>query len=75
MRTTYELDAGPTQTGTSVVIEAPATHANDGVHLITYRSSTIGDVAEDYEDGRRAHRHHGAAARATTRRPAGSTGR
>ena len=47
VRTTYEVDGGPTQTGTSVVIEAPATHANDGVHLITYRSSTIGDVAED----------------------------
>ena len=47
VRTTYEVDGGPTQTGTSVVIEAPATHVNDGVHLIAYRSSTIGDVAED----------------------------
>jgi large repetitive protein len=46
VRTTYELDAGPTQTGTSVVVEAPATHANDGEHVITYRSWTIGDVAE-----------------------------
>jgi large repetitive protein len=46
VRTTYELDGGPTQTGTSVVVEAPATHANDGEHVVTYRSSTIGDVAE-----------------------------
>lgn len=44
--TTYELDGGPTQTGTSVVVEAPATHANDGEHVVTYRSTTIGDVSE-----------------------------
>ena len=46
VRTTWELDGGATQTGTSVHVDAPATHAGDGAHTITYRSSTIGDVAE-----------------------------
>jgi len=46
VRTTWELDGGLSQTGTSVHVDAPATHADDGAHTITYRSSTIGDVWE-----------------------------
>ncbi|HZL65124.1 MAG TPA: FG-GAP-like repeat-containing protein, partial [Thermoleophilia bacterium] len=46
VRTTWELDGGSTQTGMSALVDAPATHANDGIHTLTYRSSTVGDVAE-----------------------------
>ncbi len=46
--TTYEVDGGATQTGTSVTVAAPASHANDGVHTITYRSTdTAGNVEAD----------------------------
>ncbi len=37
--TTYEIDGSATQSGTSVLIPAPADHSNDGVHTITYRST------------------------------------
>jgi hypothetical protein len=46
VRTTWELDGGATNTGTSVTVDAPTTHAGDGVHVITYRSWTIGEIAE-----------------------------
>jgi hypothetical protein len=46
LRTTWELDAGPTQTGTSVAVAAPSDHSGDGARLITYRSWAFGDVAE-----------------------------
>ena len=46
VRTTWELDGGATQSGTSVLVAAPADHSGDGAHAITYRSWTIGDVAE-----------------------------
>ena len=46
LRTTWELDGGATQTGTSVAVAAPADHSGDGAHQITYRSWAFGDVAE-----------------------------
>jgi hypothetical protein len=46
LRTTWELDGGATQTGTSVDVAAPADHSGDGVHTVTYRSWAFGDVAE-----------------------------
>ena len=46
LRTTWELDGGASQTGTSVPVAAPADHSGDGVHLVTYRSWAFGDVAE-----------------------------
>ena len=46
LRTTWELDGGATQTGTSVAVGAPADHSGDGVHTVTYRSWAYGDVAE-----------------------------
>jgi hypothetical protein len=46
VRTTWELDGGTTQTGTSVHVAAPADHSGDGTHVIAYRSSTVGDVSE-----------------------------
>ena len=46
LRTTWELDGGASQTGTSVAVAAPADHSGDGAHLITYRSWAFGDVAE-----------------------------
>ena len=36
--TQYRLGSGPWTAATKVVIAAPASHANDGVHLIAYRS-------------------------------------
>ena len=46
LRTTWELDGGATQTGTSVAVAAPADHSGDGAHAVTYRSWAFGDVAE-----------------------------
>ena len=46
LRTTWELDGGASQTGTSVAVAAPADHSGDGAHLVTYRSWAFGDVAE-----------------------------
>ena len=46
LRTTWELDGGTTQSGTTVAVAAPADHSGDGVHVITYRSWAFGDVAE-----------------------------
>ena len=46
LRTTWELDGGASQTGTTVAVAAPADHSTDGVHLVTYRSWALGDVAE-----------------------------
>ena len=46
LRTTWELDGGASQTGTSVAVAAPADHSGDGSHLLTYRSWAFGDVAE-----------------------------
>ena len=37
--TRYEVDSGSWQTGTSVVVPAPADGSNDGVHTITYYST------------------------------------
>ena len=37
--TTWELDAGATETGTSVLVAAPADHSGDGARTITYRST------------------------------------
>ena len=44
--TSYEIDGGATQTGTSVLIAAPASHENDGVHTVTYRSVDAGGTPE-----------------------------
>ncbi len=46
LSTTWELDAGASQTGTSVDVAAPADHSGDGTHVVTYRSWAFGDVAE-----------------------------
>jgi hypothetical protein len=37
-RTEYKLDAGAWTTGTSCTVPAPATHAGDGEHTVSYRS-------------------------------------
>jgi hypothetical protein len=43
--TTYSVDGGSQHTGTSVAIAAPASHANDGVHTISYFSTdNVGNV-------------------------------
>jgi large repetitive protein len=44
--TQYRVDAGAFQSGTSIVVPAPADHSNDGVHTIDYRST---DVAGNVE--------------------------
>jgi hypothetical protein len=49
--TTWELDGGATQTGTSVLVAAPADHSGDGVRTITYRST---DAAGNREPDRTA---------------------
>jgi len=46
LSTTWELDGGATQQGTSVSVAAPADHTGDGAHAVTYRSWALGDVAE-----------------------------
>ena len=47
-RTEYKLDSGDWTTGTSVTVTAPASHANDGSHTISYRSSdAAGNVEAD----------------------------
>ena len=46
LRTTWELDGGASQTGTTIEVAAPADHSGDGAHLVTYRSWAFGDVAE-----------------------------
>ena len=43
--THYQIDGTGLQSGTSVLIPAPASHANDGLHTITYYSTdTAGNV-------------------------------
>ncbi len=37
--TQYSLDNAPWQMGSDIVVSAPATHSNDGVHHIAYRST------------------------------------
>ena len=37
--TSYRIDGGAFQGGTSIAIPAPADHSNDGVHTIEYRST------------------------------------
>ena len=37
--TVYSVDGAPYQSGTSIVITAPADHSNDGTHTIDYRST------------------------------------
>ena len=37
--TTWELDGGATQAGTSVLVAAPSDHSGDGARAITYRST------------------------------------
>ena len=54
LRTTWELDGGASQTGTSVAVGAPADHSGDGAHTITYRSWAFGDVAEPVRTARSA---------------------
>ena len=49
--TTWELDGGATQTGTSVLVEAPSDHSGDGARTITYRST---DAAGNREPDRTA---------------------
>jgi chitobiase/beta-hexosaminidase-like protein/Big-like domain-containing protein len=44
--TTYSVDGGASQTGTSVSIGAPVDHSNDGSHTVSYRST---DVAGNLE--------------------------
>jgi hypothetical protein len=46
LRTTWALDGGAEQSGTTVAVAAPADHSGDGAHLVTYRSWAFGDVAE-----------------------------
>jgi photosystem II stability/assembly factor-like uncharacterized protein len=38
-KTEYKVDGGAWTTGISVVIDAPATHVNDGTHTVYYRST------------------------------------
>ena len=46
-RTEYSLDDGQTWTpGTSLMIDAPADHTNDGPHLVCYRSIDKADTTE-----------------------------
>jgi len=45
-QTSWALDGGASQTGTSVPVAAPADHANDGTHTIAYHST---DVAGNVE--------------------------
>ena len=49
--TTWELDGGATQTGTSVLVAAPSDHSGDGARTITYRST---DAAGNREADRTA---------------------
>jgi 5-hydroxyisourate hydrolase-like protein (transthyretin family) len=49
--TTWELDGGATQTGTSVLVAAPSDHSGDGARAITYRST---DAAGNREAGKTA---------------------
>jgi len=44
--TEYKVDSGAWTTGTSVTISAPASHANDGLHTLGYRSC---DAAGNWE--------------------------
>lgn len=48
--TEYQVDGGPWQTGTSLIIAAPRDHSNDGIHKIRYRSrDNAGGVEEPGE--------------------------
>ena len=71
--TSWELDGGATQAGTSVLVAAPSDHSGDGVRTITYRST---DAAGNREADRTATvpRRHARAhhARRPRRRPAGA---
>ena len=49
--TSWELDGGATQAGTSVLVTAPSDHSGDGVRTITYRST---DAAGNREADRTA---------------------
>jgi FG-GAP-like repeat len=49
--TTWELDGGATQSGGSVLVEAPSDHSGDGARTITYRST---DAAGNREADRTA---------------------
>ena len=44
--TAYKIDSGSWQSGTSVLIPAPAGGGNDGIHTITYRSTDNVDNVE-----------------------------
>jgi len=44
--TLYKVDGGSYTAGRSVSIPAPASHANDGVHTITYYSTGVGGNTE-----------------------------
>jgi endo-1,4-beta-xylanase len=37
-QTWYQVDGGPWQTGNTVVVLAPVSHCNDGLHTISYYS-------------------------------------
>src|SRR5687767_4146752 len=37
--TQYRVDGGAFQSGTSIVVPAPADHSNDGAHSVEYRST------------------------------------
>jgi hypothetical protein len=47
--TQYSLDGGPWTSGSSLTVAAPATHADDGVHTVRYRST---DYAGNVEQAR-----------------------
>ena len=49
--TTWELDGGATQAGTSVRVDAPSDHSGDGVRRISYRST---DAAGNHETDKSA---------------------
>ena len=66
--------AAPPRPAPASPVAAPADHSGDGVHVITYRSWAFGDVAEPTRTAVGAHRHDRRRRRATTRRPAGSSG-
>jgi photosystem II stability/assembly factor-like uncharacterized protein len=47
--TEYSIDGGAWQSGDSITIAAPATHANDGAHTILYRSTDAAGNREQTE--------------------------
>ena len=44
--TYYQIDGGPWVEGTSLTVPAPANHANDGLHTVSYYSTDLSGNAE-----------------------------